>query len=164
MTILAGTGSRQLALATISEKLRILDLVIAEIRRIKPDTIFSGGAEGFDACLAAAAFKCGVPYQLILPNRSYLDYYWTRTSVTGTDRSAQAAQMVARAGSVHYVCSGITAADPHKIGKTIHANFARNCELLGSAHHALVYKPESSGTRHGVNELKLHRVPYTVIA
>lgn len=165
--IVSGTGSRSLVLESNEEKLRILGLVVAKMKAFYDDTpglvVYSGGAEGADACYAAAARQLGIPYHLILPNQTYLSYYWKQHSITGTDRSEMAEVMIRGAADIIYCCEGIYGEDPHQPGVKMHANFIRNHHLLKDAEWAFVYKPTSSGTSHALTELKRHEVSYSLI-
>lgn len=159
--IIAGTGSRSLALEPDDVRQRVLAETTALLAEPAPTLVLSGGAEGWDACLAAAARAAGIPYELVLPNTGYIDYYWGRKSVTGLDRRAAASRMLSGAATVTYVTSGLYATDAHT-GRQVHANFYRNCVMLSRAQLGLVYGPTSPGTKHGVAELKRHEVPFRV--
>lgn len=160
--VIAGTGSRSLTLANDDTRQKALSDLVALLGERGATRVYSGGAEGWDAALAQAAWLASIPYTLYLPNKGYIDYYWGKTSVTGRDRRKAAATMLERADEVVYVCASLYGDHPHKEGEKLHANFVRNHFLLCDANLGVVYDAASAGTRHGVGELKQHDVPYVI--
>jgi hypothetical protein len=119
----------------------------------------SGMAEGYDACLAKAALELGVRLWAAIPHQGYLDHYWGRASLTGTDRRAEAQAIVDRAKQVTYVMSDVHGTRELKLnGK--HANFWRNDFMVtgglgwSGADDFLVWNPTSKGTAHCVKAIK----------
>lgn len=150
--IISGTGSRQLAVADVALKHSVWRWTLDNLAHLKPDRVISGGAEGFDHCLAMAALRLGIPFHLYIPEPGYGDYYWRRNSVTGQDRLAVFYKMVEQAEALFYSCS-----HPLPKGKQ---NFIRNQHLVEAADKFLVYDSSSSGTRHCVSLLTENGVPY----
>lgn len=154
---LAGTGSRSLALATPELKRSVWNELIAELEHwTRPNYIMSGGAEGFDHALALAAHHLNIPYILALPNRGYLNYYWTRNSVTKSDRSDAAQAMLDNAYKVEYVCNSLYT-------NGVHSNFIRNQFMVDNANTFVVYQPSSRGTADCVRRIKAASKPYVVL-
>jgi uncharacterized phage-like protein YoqJ len=155
--IVTGSGTRQAQLWPLEKKTWLLQTLKQHLTDLKPEKVIAGGAEGFDAALAVAAYDLKIPYVLALPNKGYLDYYWRRNSLTRTDRSRQAETMMSRAAEVVCVCSTIYDE------KGQHANFTRNEWMLENAHHALVLDPQSPGTKHAYQLILAKKIPHTLI-
>lgn len=149
------TGSRSLQVANYDYTHKVLDNVVNIFQRLKnhnPNVILrTGMAEGFDACAAMAAIKTDIRYIACIPSPSYGDYYWTRNSLTGQDRTKDFEYYLNNAYDVVYVCKS------HEWGK---ANFKRNTFMVERSEFALVYNRNSRGTAHAVKELDKHLVPH----
>ncbi len=110
--VLAGTGSRSLVTAPKETRLRVMDLCLERIaaRVLEHGSrlvVMSGGAEGFDECLARATMRMQVRLWLALPNRGYARHYWGRASQLGRDRTAEFAQIQAYAERTTFVMEQI---------------------------------------------------------
>lgn len=68
--ILAGTGHRppRLGLGYTSEdRKKLCDFIKPHLKRLKPEQVISGGAQGFDQALAQTALILGIPYVVAVP-------------------------------------------------------------------------------------------------
>jgi uncharacterized phage-like protein YoqJ len=68
--ILAGTGHRppRLGLAyTPEDQGKLRRFIEPHLKRLKPEQVISGGAQGFDQALALAAWVVGIPYVVAVP-------------------------------------------------------------------------------------------------
>jgi hypothetical protein len=131
------------------------------LTEVAPDLVVSGGAEGWDACLARAAFDLGISYDLLIPYYGYIDHYWRKNSVLGWDRWLDAANMMNRAAKVVVLGQSTQAVCAHS-GRVVHANLVRNCLMVQSADLMLAFDPSSRGTAHGLLECRRHDVPFKV--
>lgn len=154
MTILSGTGSRDLAIASESHQLAVYHFVYDEIKRRRPETVISGAAEGFDHTLALAAFAAEVPVTLAIPSPDYGEYYWERKSITGENRKSDWQKMIQYADKHHFICSW------NMKGR---ANFIRNQWMVDFADEFLIYKPFSRGTSDCVKRIVSAGKPSLVI-
>lgn len=147
MYTITGTGSRSLAKDPLQfNKIQtVLAGLIEEAKLYYPGEgelrIMAGGAEGFDHALARAAYKCGVPYVLALPNKGYGQHYWGKASQCGVDRMDIFNAMVDNAAEVIYVCPSIYAEDGR------HSNFIRNEYMINNSDEVWVYNPTTPGTK-----------------
>lgn len=148
---ISGTGSRALALKPRDHQINIFMKLKAELHKRNPSQVISGGAEGFDSALAAAAFALGIPFTLALPSPSYGEYYWKHHSVTNKDRYDVFQRHLDRASEVVYVC------DHHSYGK---ANFIRNEWMVDRADFFFVYDRTSRGTSHCVKLLEAKGIDF----
>lgn len=163
--ILAGTGSRQLQLASLADKRSIFAKTIDAIQSYKDANglvrIMSGGAEGFDSCLARAAMHLELPLILALPNKSYGSYYFGKNSVTKTNRLDKFREMVDYASEVVYISDFFPGQGVKPDGR--HLNFRRNDFMVAEADHMLVYDSKSPGTKDCFTTIKKTGRPFTLI-
>jgi hypothetical protein len=164
--VVAGTGSRSLQVADAATRRLAWDLTLDWLRSTLQDhpdlIVMSGGAEGYDSCLAHAALHLDLPLWLALPNKGYLAYYWGRASLTGVDRMADAQALMDQAAKVTYVMEEIHGTRELKLnGK--HANFWRNDFMVDNATEFLVWDPSSKGTAHCLAQIKRAGLPYEVL-
>lgn len=159
--IVGATGSRGLQTMPMDVRASVLDQVAAKLVELGALRVLVGGAEGWDACVAAAAFKAEIPYTVLLPHPTYIDHYWAKNSVTGVDRSQAARLMLERADAVTVLFDAVEVPDRHS-GVMLHSNLVRNCLMLRQADLGLVFDPASQGTKHGVSELRRHGVSFEV--
>lgn len=152
-----GTGSRSMVKAPDAKA--VYDNLEAKVLLLAakyPDLqLISGMAEGWDEAIAKVAQRNGIPYIVMIPNQGYGDYYWRRNSVLGYDRSDTFKLLVKHASQVVYVCKTLYV-------DGVHANFVRNQAMVDACHGALVYKPESAGTRDAIARLKAAGKPYMI--
>ncbi len=160
---LMGTGARALRTDPQAQK------IYSELREFLRDVkkwcedkgftlhIISGMAEGWDEALAKAAIAESIPFTAAIPNHGYAEHYWGKASLLGRNRISEFNAILEKAAEVVYVCDWVY----HPVTGE-HANFVRNRWMVNKATHALVYDPSSSGTRHGVAELKKAQVPFDV--
>lgn len=165
--VVAGTGSRSLQVVDRATRRLAWDLTLDRLRQARkahPDLIvMSGGAEGYDSCLAHAALHLDLALWLALPNRGYLAYYWGRASLTNADRMADAQALVDRAQRVTHVMEEIHGTTELKLdGK--HANFWRNDFMVEAANEFLVWDPSSKGTAHCLAQIRKAGLPYEVLS
>lgn len=163
--IIAGTGSRSLALMNEDYKSYILDSTMAEISLKSPGYVMSGMAEGFDACVALAAIRLDIPLMLAIPHKGYGQYYWGTHSVYRTNRYHIFDWFLSKAFAVHYVSKGI-------YSNGVHSNFLRNQYMVDNADRFVVYadSPSPNGgsvTSRGTLDClrRIHKAhkPYTYI-
>jgi len=163
--ILAGTGSRQLQLASMADKRQIFAKTISVIQSYidanGPTQIMSGGAEGFDSCLARAAMHLELPLILAIPNKSYGSYYFGKNSVTKTNRLDKFREMVDYASEVVYISDFFPGQGVKPGGR--HLNFRRNDFMVAEADHMLVYDSKTPGTKDCFTTIKKSGRPYTII-
>lgn len=128
--VLAGTGSRSLRTADRATQLDAMELAMARIaERVLEHgnrlVVMSGGAEGWDECVARAAIRLRVRLWLALPNRGYIGWYWGRASLLKRDRLVEFAEIEAAAWKITHVMEEVHGTSAlKKNGK--HANFWRN--------------------------------------
>ena len=160
MSILTGTGSRSLQTASNEGKNTVLATIRSHIETLRPDFVMSGMAEGFDKALALVALQEGIPLIAAVPNTGYGRYYWSKNSLTGTDRLAEFDKYLAGAKEVVYVCSSI-----YEHG--VHANFHRNQYMVDRTKEEggwfLVYDPASKGTSDCLRRIKKASLPWFVV-
>lgn len=153
--VLTGTGTRKLQNADKDTKVKVMNQLVAKINELKEEhdslVVMSGGAEGFDSALIAAAKHCNVPYVMALPSPSYGEYYWGKKSQTGYNRLDKFKEYMEGAAQVIYVCQD------HQWGK---ANFIRNDYMMKWAHEVLAYDPtgKSTGTQHAIKGATRHNL------
>lgn len=160
--ILSGTGSRQLILLDGASRMSLIKDMISLITQLNPSSIISGGAEGFDEALAHAGFYLKIPVTLAIPSPTYGTYYWRDRSVTNANRYHDFNNMLAQAQEVVEVC------DSHLWGK---ANIRRNEWMFDRADMVLSWapkwhangKPDSPGTRHGIDYCLRNGTPVTTL-
>lgn len=117
--------------------------------------MISGMAEGWDEAIAKAAIALGIPFTAAIPNDTYGAYYWGRNSVTGKDRINDWYAIIGQAREVVIVCNSIKV-------DGVHSNFIRNQWMVDHSDHALVYAPQSSGTRDALARLVQAQESYEV--
>ena len=157
MFYVMGTGSRSL----VTEPDHIRKMVyettqrfILQLREEHPDIIIiSGMAEGWDEMLAVIAVRNNIPFHAYIPHPTYGDYYWGRKSLLNRNRLDRFQELVGQAKNVH-----VSALELYVNGT--HANFIRNQDMVDACDMALVYNPESRGTRDAVMRLKQANKPY----
>lgn len=162
---LGGGGSRRLKLANVDEKNRVARLLIDLFTELKDAlgddlTIVSGMAEGFDELLALVAKKLGIRLVVSIPNKGYLAYYWTKNSVTKTDRTEDYKAILDYAVKVFYVKedvlgitqSGVYLNEDEKTASwkavrgTKHANYIRNTHMVQLCDAMVFYGQTDGGT------------------
>lgn len=152
-----GTGSRSM-LTHAGVKSIYLNLE-AEVLRLAAEysdlTLISGMAEGWDEAIAKVAMRNNIPYIVMIPNRGYGDYYWGRNSLLQINRMKTFDQLCDQASEVIYVCKSLYV-------DGVHANFIRNQAMVDACDSALVYEPNSRGTRDAVTRLKAAGKPFKV--
>lgn len=156
-----GTGSRSMVKApdakTVYDNLEAKVLLLAAKY---PDlTLISGMAEGWDEAIAKVAQRNGIPYIVMIPNLGYASYYWGKNSLLKVDRMKTFNALITNATDVVYVCKYIY---EDVNGIRTHSNFIRNQAMVDACDGALVYKPESAGTRDAVARLKAAGKPYMI--
>lgn len=180
--VVMGTGTRQLQLASPEEKSRIMSVIQYHIRRLQEEhgemlVVVTGMAEGFDSALARASLSLGVLTAAFVPNTGYGSYYWGRNSLTGQGRYRQFEELLARMHSVQYT-SERYGFDPkalygnpdtgewsmRKGSGLIHMNFLRNRHMVQYSDEAIVWKSNSSGTKHAIGTIKEADIPYTELS
>jgi predicted Rossmann-fold nucleotide-binding protein len=155
-----GTGSR--SMLTEPDVKEIYFNLEAEVLRLadKYDLhLISGMAEGWDEAIAKAAMRNGIPYTVMIPNKGYGNYYWGKNSLLKKNRMNVFNELVKHATKVVYVCDSIY---EEIDGKEVHANFIRNQAMVDACDVALVYKPESRGTKDAVERLQKAKKRYKV--
>ena len=152
-----GTGSRSMVVA--ADRLAVYDDLRNHVLSLQAQhsdlVLISGMAEGWDEAIAKVGMREGIPFLAYVPNPGYGNYYWGSHSVTGRDRMSQFNELLAAAQQVIYVAQTVY------VGNT-HANFVRNQAMVDACDLALVYNPQSSGTRHAVSLLQAAGKPFTV--
>lgn len=163
--VVAGTGSRRVQVADNAAKRQAWDLAVDRLQSalsVHPDlTVMSGGAEGWDYCLARAALTLRIPLWLALPNRGYGRHFWGRASVTKTDRYDEFRHLVAQATKVTYVMEEIHGTSQLYLNG-VHSNFVRNTWMVRGGRDGFVgaddflvwNDPISGGTKHCIDEIK----------
>lgn len=152
-----GTGSRSMVTDPNAKNIyNTLERYITILHEEDPDLVLiTGMAEGWDEAIAKVAFRNHIPYICAIPNKGYGEYYWGKHSLLGVNRMNTFNQLVNGAAEVVYVCAGI-----YENG--VHANFVRNQWMVDNCDSALVYNPQSSGTRDAVARLTTAGKPYEV--
>jgi hypothetical protein len=135
--IVSGTGTRKVHTLPEHSRESLITLVQQELTALQPSHVLSGGAQGFDTILAVAAYRLGIPYRLLLPNPGYVDYYWNRKSLTGSDDTPFYHWLATNAESVAYDSMQLYVV---RDGVRIHSNFARNQGLVDNSDHMIVLK------------------------
>lgn len=110
-------------------------------------------AEGWDEAIAKVGMREGIPYLAYVPNPGYGNYYWGQHSLTGRNRMATFNELLAAARQVIYVAQTIYVGN-------VHANFVRNQAMVDTCDMALVYNPQSSGTKDAVLRLQAAGKPW----
>jgi hypothetical protein len=190
LSIVGGTGSRELQLADGTVKKAVYDWLVKQLTMSADKhgdklRVMSGMAEGFDALLAYTAMQLDIPFIAAVPNEGYGRYYWgpknnagNGGSITGTDRLdvfesyLKAAELVVYVKEeVHGITdSGVFLDVKNKTaswdrGKgLVNANFVRNDFMARypGVKGFFVYDENSSGTSHCVGLLKQFGVLYKV--
>jgi len=155
-----GTGSR--SMLTEPNAKEIYSNLEAEVLHLadKYDLhLISGMAEGWEEAIAKAAFRNGIPYTVMIPNSGCGNYYWGQNSLFNKNCMSVFNELVEGAHNVIYVCSSIYVTVD---GKRVHSNFVRNQAMVDACDGALVYKPESRGTRDAVGRLRKANKPFKV--
>lgn len=159
MFYVMGTGSRSLVTEpdhVRKEAYGITERYILQLQEEHPDlVIISGMAEGWDELIAVIAVRNNIPFHAYIPHPTYGEYYWGRKSLLGRDRLARFRELMSSAEHVH-----ITTTDLYVHG--VHANFLRNQDMVNACDMALVYNPESRGTRDAVTRLVQAHKPYEI--
>lgn len=165
--VLAGTGSRSLRTAPLAVQREVFSLceeriAAAMIEHGSRLIVMSGGAEGFDECLARAAMSRQARLWLALPNKGYVEYYWGRKSLLRRDRTAEFAEIAAYAEKITHVMEQIHGTSALKLDG-LHANFWRNDFMVnggglgfdGADDFAVLGPVEpGSGTAHCVDAIR----------
>lgn len=157
--VVAGTGARELQIASTATKAAAHDYLTGQLEALKEKyeqklIILTGGAEGFDALLAKVALECGINLFIALPNKGYGKYYWERHSVTGSDRKPVFDWYLEQASQVIYACDKLYSADG------THSNLVRNQYMVDHADAFYVYDKKSRGTSDCFRKLVKAGLPY----
>lgn len=149
--VVAGTGSSTFDEHDITITYQLYEM-LADLQQDHNNLlVMSGGARGWDYVIAREAKRLKIPYVLILPNETYIDYYWSRRNKSfANDRLSDAQQMVADAVMVYYVCEDAKGSRNFWGG----ANLDRNDFMAQHANEFLVYDGASNGTRQCVATIK----------
>jgi hypothetical protein len=144
--IVCGTGTRQACNYSPEERTEIGRKVMSLLKDLGATKCISGGAQGFDYIIAVAAFKLGLPYTIMWPNPTYIDYYWNGNGSVHADVERKAKELEwlrNNAAAEVNVCQGIYQ------GK-VHSNFIRNEAMVDESNAVirLSGKAPSSGTHH----------------
>lgn len=183
MRIVMGTGSR--SMLTHPEARDIygnLEWYLGELhkREVGGIHLITGMAEGWDEAVAKVGYRNSIPYDAYVPTKDYGKYYWGRKSLLGIDRLHVFEELLGGARKVIYLediygqprfmrrgeIDQYTIAGPNyqtSPGFWLHANMARNEEMVKISDMAVVYEAGSAGTRDAVARLraaKKHFVPY----
>lgn len=145
--VIAGTGSRELILCPEKYQAVLSHLItLLQLEKEKHGEflrVLSGMAEGFDEALASAAAHTNIPWYAVVPNPGYVEYYWKKKSITGTDRLPVALPLLKTATQLLYVCPTHTGIKyPFPGG----ANLDRNEWMVDHANEVWVYNPSTKGT------------------
>ncbi len=176
MRIIMGTGSRSMVTDPNAKAIyKILeDYVLGIAERHGGVLLISGMAEGWDEAIAKVGMRNNIPYHVYIPTQNYGEYYWRDHSVTSTNRIEMFNQLVDGAQRVTFLEEvygpyTMTNQGPKYLvdsdGETniwLHANFARNAVMVQNSEIALVYNPQSPGTRDAVARLRRARKQYEV--
>src|SRR4051812_45655295 len=105
--VVAGTGSRSLRTDDRAVQVAAMKVTTERIEQLASEhgeqlVVMSGGAEGFDELLARVALRLGIRLWLALPNKGYSKHYWGRASLLERDRTAEFAEIAARAWKTTY--------------------------------------------------------------
>lgn len=165
---LMGTGSRALEVDPDKDLISkaLISFLNERAHAYGELTVICGGAEGFDYILSQATLAVGLNYICVLPTKDYGAYYWGRNSVTGVNRINEFNDMLASATQVTYLESMFSSPIITKKGPTyngVHANLMRNQVMVDLCDSAVVFNPNSPGTRDAVNRLVSANKPYTLI-
>lgn len=113
-----------------------------------PDSIFiSLLAEGFDEAVAKACLDSSIPYVVMLPNTGYGTHYWRNNSLLGRDRYDRFTELLMGCRTASYSCGRSVFVNNE------HSNYIRNREAVAMAEFALLFRPETSGTKDVVRKL-----------
>lgn len=162
-----GTGSRSMRTDPNNQQVfrvlcAFLEMMVDQLSRYNI-VLVSGMAEGWDEAIAKAGRTLGIPYDVVIPTKDYGNYYWRRHSVMGIDRGGMYQLLVAQARNIIHledIYGDPVMTNRGPLYNGVHANFARNQVMVDMSQHALVYKPQSSGTRDCVGRLIAANVPY----
>lgn len=164
--VIAGTGSRSLCVMPYEHGQAVFNRLCIEIKEAQRQhdnlILMSGGAEGFDHWITMAARACSVPYVLCIPNKGYINYYWTRKSATGADQTQDAADMLAGATDIEYTMEDVLGMSGISYNGT-HSNFIRNQRMTDLADEFFVYNATSSGTADCVRRINVANKPWKEI-
>lgn len=157
MIYVMGTGSRSMVLEDSAKEIYlILEKRILELLEEHGEiTLITGMAEGWDEAIAKVGLRNSIPYFAYVPHPTYGDYYWGRKSLTGKNRMATFNKLLNGATDVT-----IVAQDLYVSGQ--HVNFVRNQWMVNACDLALVYNPQSKGTRDAVARLRQANKPYEI--
>ena len=155
---LMGTGARALVVHPDRKEIYSdLERHVLAIREEQPDLVgIVGMAEGWDEALGKVCFRNDIPYHCYVPNFTYGHHYWRDHSKLGVNRMSTFNKLMRGAQKRVIVC-----------GKELyvngtHSNFIRNQAMVDVADYALVYMPNSRGTKDGVSRLVKAKVSYDV--
>lgn len=152
-----GTGSRSMLTEPNAKEIyQNLETYILILKEKDPDLILiSGMAEGWDEAIAKVGLRNEIPYIAAIPHPTYGEHYWGKNSLLGVDRMASYTKLVAGASEIVIVSQTLYV-------DGVHVNFIRNQWMVDQCDMALVYNPQSRGTRDAVGKLKTARKPYSV--
>lgn len=121
--------------------------ILNALAKIQPTSLIIGGARGFDAWSAYAASQLEIPYDLVIPNWGYFDYYWLGGDGNKPNPEVMYS-MVNHAEFLKYV------GKKNIYVGTTHTNFIRNDVMLNIADEVLAGIPAghrlSGGTGHAI--------------
>lgn len=176
-----GTGSRELIVDPNAKE--VYDnteeyLVWRHEQEVGGIHLICGLAEGFDEVIGLVGLRNNIPYDCYIPTKDYGNYYWAQHSLTKRNRIDRFNEIMLGARAVHYLEDlyhqtpkflsgpGIMRGPNYWIGDPqlgegmwLHANMARNEEMVKVSDMAVVYDKGSRGTRDAVARLKARRMP-----
>ena len=148
--LVVGTGTRTLKGAdwnamrsTLSER----------ITQAGVTHVLSGGARGYDHCLASAAKRAGVGFTLVLPSPDFGAYYWWKQAGYDEALLARWAEMTQYADDIVHINETPMGSN----GRYGGSNYDRNIAMLAmgaeeAGSQLWVYNPrKAGGTQHCVN-------------
>ena len=181
MRIIMGTGSRSMLTHPQAKEIYsdLEDYLLwYHEKEVGGIHLISGMAEGWDEAIAKVGMRNNIPYDVYIPTRNYGQYYWGDHSQQNVNRMAMFNTLVESARKAHYLediygeprfmrkgeVDKYTMAGPNYFmnGIWLHANMARNEEMVKISDLAVVYDAQSSGTRDAVTRLRQTRTAFEV--
>jgi hypothetical protein len=155
------TGARELVNASKEIREAAHIGLAAEFTTLKEKynlTVVTGLAEGFDELAAVLALELGVPYVVVMPNRSYGLYYWGQHSLLNRNRLPRYNELKDSASEYITVANTLYVRKPTDLNVPVafrvgeHANMVRNTYMLDISDGVIVWDPTTSGTRDCYNK------------
>lgn len=155
------TGDRYLVRDSKEKRLSIFQGVSQWIEnqyKADGDVVFvSFLAEGFDEAVAKACQDLEIPYTIMLPNTGYGLHYWKNNSLLGRDRYDRFEELLVSAKGVSYACGRSVRVQGE------HSNFIRNRIAVSLIDFAILFRPETSGTKDVVRKLNQASKPARIM-